>query len=74
MRSHTEQVSSQGRTTFIAGAFVGFLFGVILGLSSCQSGDDSSSAVGQSHPAAVAATSTHPSDPVMLRLNPAPLR
>ena len=38
---------------FTSGAFLGFLFGVILGLSSCQSAECHGSAVGQPHPVIV---------------------
>ena len=37
--------------TFTSGAFLGFLFGVILGLSSCQSAECHSSTAAQPHPA-----------------------
>lgn len=58
MNSHTGQANSQGRATFIAGAFVGFLFGVILGLSSCQSAGCTGSPMSQSHSAVVAGPSS----------------
>ena len=39
--------------TFISGAFLGFLIGVILGLSSCQSAECHSSTAAQQHTAIV---------------------
>lgn len=36
--------------TFTSGAFLGFVFGVILGLSSCQSAECHSSVVEQPYP------------------------
>ena len=48
-----EQDSLPRWPTFTSGAFLGFLYGVILGLSSCQSAECDSSSVGQPHPVIV---------------------